>query len=158
MKIWNLKIHTVTWPYEYGHLRKEDPSAWIWMVSYSVNSVRSWCNCLLILSLGTGCRSYFISVSFARTLHDLWEHFPFSYWAPHSPLFSRYRGLSPRRIAVGDSSYPLTPFSAEVENEWRHTSTTPYAFMICTETTLFLRSDAFSDVHSYNSPAHSLPP
>jgi hypothetical protein len=59
MKLWNLKIYTFTWPYEYGHLRKEDPSARLWMVIYSVNSVRGWCNFLLVLSLGAGYWSYF---------------------------------------------------------------------------------------------------
>ena len=81
MKLWNLKIPTVTWPYEYGHTQKEDPSAWIWMVSYSVNSVRGWFICLLILSLGAVFSLYFISVSFAPTILDPWEHFPLSYWA-----------------------------------------------------------------------------
>jgi len=37
VKLWNLKIRTLTWPHEYGYLWKEDPSAWIWVVSYSVN-------------------------------------------------------------------------------------------------------------------------
>ena len=109
MKLCNLNIHTFTWPDEYGHLQKEDPSAWIWMVSYSVISVRGCFNCLLILSVGAGCSSYFISVSFAPTAHDPWEHCPLSYLAPHSLLFSRYRGLCPR--SVGCSSYPLAPFS-----------------------------------------------
>ena len=71
MKLWNLKIHIFTWPYKYGHLRKEDPSVCIWTVSYSVNLARGWFHCLHILSVGAGRSSYFISALFAPTVHDL---------------------------------------------------------------------------------------
>ena len=54
--------------------------------------------------------------------------------APIQPPFNGYQLLLPQGLSGWGRADPSAPSSTEIKNEWRCTSTFPYAFMACTET------------------------
>jgi len=54
---------------------------------------------------------------------------------PAAPLVGAM-GLSPGLKMPGHKADLPAPFGSEILNEWSYTSSSPYAFMTCTETTL----------------------
>ena len=55
---------------------------------------------------------------------------------PAYTLVQWIKGVFPGLKAAGTWSLPFTQYIADVKNEWRYNSTPPYAFMVCTETTV----------------------
>ena len=53
-------------------------------------------------------------------------------WGPLNLLFIRYRGYFPLAKRLRHEVNHSPPYSAEVKNEWSHTSTSLYAFTVWT--------------------------